>query len=189
MSEDPTLDRLARLLNADRTALGQLLGGVTEEQRVALAEHVADAWEARDDRTLKAVLSLLGVLPDAVSAKVAQKRMPPRFVARIAPHLSEGSFVSLVGRLKPEFLAEVSVWLDHPRCREVLRAIPQDHFLPAALILEERGDWDTLAAVGRELDDATFAACVAAFDREALLADMEDREPSYAARVEAALPA
>lgn len=98
------------------------------------------------------------MLPDAVSAKVAQKRMPPRFVARIAPHLSEGSFVSLVGRLKPEFLAEVSIWLDHPRCREVLRAIPREHFLPAAMILEKRGDWDTLAAVGRELDEEAFAA-------------------------------
>lgn len=189
MNEDPTLDRLARLLNTDRGELADLLDGVTEEQRTALAEHVAAAWETRDEKTLKAVLSLLGVLPDAVSAKVAQKRMPPRFVARIAPHLSEGSFVSLVGRLMPEFLAEVSVWLDHPRCREVLRAIPKEHFLLAAVILEGRGDWDTLAAVGRELDEQTFAASVAAFDREALLADMKGRDPAYAARVRAALPA
>ena len=188
MSEDPTLDRFARLLNTDRDELATLLKDVPEEQREALAEHVADAWESRDEKTLKAVLSLLGVLPDVVSAKVAQKRMPPRFVARIAPHLSEGSFVSLVGRLKPEFLAEVSVWLDQPRCREVLRAIPKEHFLPAAMILEERGDWDTLAAVGRELDDETLAACVAAFDRDALLEDIAEREPAYAARVEAALP-
>ncbi len=188
MTEDPTLDRLARLLGTDREELAELLDGVSEAQRVALAEHVADSWEARDEKTLKAVLSLLGVLPDMVSAKVAQKRMPARFVARIAPHLSEGSFVSLVGRLKPEFLAEISVWLDHPRCREVLRAIPREHFLPAAQILERRGDWDTLAAVGRELGDETLAACVATFDRTALLEDMERREPAHAARVRAALP-
>lgn len=188
MSENPTLNRLARLLNTDRDELAALLDGVPQEQREALAEHVADSWESRDEKTLKAVLSLLGVLPDVVSAKVAQKRMPPRFVARIAPHLSEGSFVSLVGRLKPEFLAEVSAWLDQPRCREVLRAIPQEHFLPAAKILEERGDWDTLAAVARELDDGTFAASVAVFDRDALLEDMEQREPAYAERVRAALP-
>lgn len=188
MSEDPTLGRLARLLNTEQDEVTTLLGDVSQAQREALAEHVAASWESRDEKTLKAVLSLLGVLPDVVSAKVAQKRMPPRFVARIAPHLSEGSFASLVGRLKPEFLAEVSVWLDQPRCREVLRAIPQEHFLPAAMILEARGDWDTLAAVGRELDDATFAASVAVFDRDELLEDMEQREPAYAARVRAALP-
>ena len=56
------------------------------------------------------------------------------------------------------------------------------------MILEARGDWDTLAAVGRELDDETFAACVAAFDRTALLADMQRRDPAYADRVRAALP-
>ncbi|MCW3009852.1 MAG: hypothetical protein JWO90_256 [Solirubrobacterales bacterium] len=180
--------RLEHLLGATPEELAPLLAELTPEQEAVLTEHVADAWHARDAKTLTAVLSLLGVLPDALTAKVVQKRMPARFVARIAPHLPEGPARSLVGRLKPAYLAEVARWVDHPRCRAVLRAIPEPALAEVAVVLQDADDWDTLAAVGRELDGDALAASIGALDPARVRADIATRDAAHRERVEALLP-
>lgn len=177
--------RLERLLGA---APGEL-PDLTPEQEQALADHVADAWHARDEKTLKQVLSLLGVIPDGLVGKVVQKRMPPRFIARIAPHLQADAAGRLVGRLKPPYIADVAHWLDHERVRGVLNAIPDDSIAATAAELARKDDWDTLAAVARQLDDETVVTSLGALPRDRVLADLEQRDPAHRERITALLAA
>ena len=177
--------RLERLLGAEPEELAFL----DDATREALADHVADAWHARDEKTLKQVLSLLGVIPDGLVGKVVQKRMPPRFIARIAPHLQADAAGRLVGRLKPPYIAEVAHWLDHERVRDVLRAIPDDSIAATAAELAKEDDWDTLAAVARELDDETVVASLGSLPREEVLEDLERRDPEHRERLRKLLTA
>lgn len=180
--------RLARLLGADPAELAPVLAALDPAQVALREEHVADAWEARDAKLAPKLLGLLNVLPDGLVAKVAQKRMPPRFIARLASHIAPEGAGGLVGRLEPGYLAQVARWANHPRCRPVLRAIPRDALVEVAGVLERDGDWDTLAATGAELDDDALAATLTVLDPAGVRADLEHRDAAHRERIEALMP-
>lgn len=95
------------------------------------------------------------LVPNALVAKVAQAVIPPLVAGRAAGALGVNNppnAVDLVGRLKPEYMADCAPHLD-PRAVEVLAPdMPHEVVVPVANVLLARGDHVTAS---RFLDSAT----------------------------------
>lgn len=95
------------------------------------------------------------LVPNALVAKVAQAVIPPLVAGRAAGALGVNNppnAVDLVGRLRPDYMADCAPHLD-PRAVEVLAPeMPPEVVVPVANVLLERKDYVTAS---RFLDSAT----------------------------------
>lgn len=145
---------LAATLNVDPERLRHLerLGpsGVQQLQR-RISDRIFDHLAPMFRRINKAQ----PLVPNALVAKVAQAVIPPLVAGRAAGALGVAhppNAVDLVGRLKPEYMADCAAHLD-PRAVDVLAPkMPPEVVVPVANVLLARGDHVTAS---RFLDSAT----------------------------------
>ena len=182
VSAQPDLDRLGRLLGVAPDRLAGL-GALSVRDLDALTCQVSDALYAEDAERLRPLLALIDRIPAPLAAGMAEHALPPRLIARLAPHLGDRIAAGVIDRLSPGCLAEVAAWLEHGRCAGLLARIEPGQIAEAARCLANRGRWDTMGAIASELPDRSLAAALAALDDAAIARTMAAGDPAMVRRV------
>lgn len=162
-------ERLAALLGVGSEELAQA-AKLSGKQAAALADRVAAELAEREARDLSIALALLGRAPPGLIARLVERHLSPRFVARVAPHLDPRTTGELVERLSDDYLAQVARWLDHERTTELLASIPAARIALVARALAHDEQFMTMAAVARQLPDVSLAAALEALEEDEVAA-------------------
>lgn len=184
---DMARERLAALLGVEAEELAQA-AKLSGKQAAALADRVAAELAEREARDLSIALALLGRAPPGLIAHLAERRLSPRFVARVAPHLDPRTTGEFAERLSDDYLAQVARWLDHERATELLASIPADRIALVARALARDGQSVTMAAVARQLPDASLSAALEALEADEVGAVLAHADKPLRSRVSDRLP-
>ncbi|MDN7121772.1 hypothetical protein INN71_10270 [Nocardioides sp. ChNu-153] len=109
-ADDPTLDFLAEL-------------GPTEVAR--LRRRVVDARHRRHEHRFARLAGLTRFVPVAVCARVAEAALGPLVAARTAEVMPQPDAVRLAARISPDFLAELTTYLDPARSGPLVADLPE----------------------------------------------------------------
>ncbi len=182
VSAQPDLERLGRVLSV---APGRLagLGALSARDLDALTCQVSDALYAEDAERLRPLLALIDRIPAPLAAGMAEHALPPRLIARLAPHLGDRIAAGVIDRLSPACLAEVAAWLEHGRGAGLLARIEPGQIAGAARCLAHDGRWDTMAAIASELPDRSLAAALAALNDGEVGSTLAVGNPATVSRV------
>jgi hypothetical protein len=186
VSGQPDLDRLGRVLSVAPDRLAGL-GALSAHDLDALTFQVSDALYAEDAERLLPLLALIDRIPAPLAASMAEHALPPRLIARLAPHLDDRIAAGVIERLSPGCLAEVAAWLEHGRCAGLLARIEPWQIAEAARYLAQDGRWETMAAIASELPDRSLAAALAALDDSEVRRTLAAGDPATVRRVLAGL--
>ena len=140
------LGSLARALGVDEAEVEFLSACTTQDVR-ALRDAVTSALVARNEPRLKRVAVLSGMLPAALSAKLAATSLGPVLSARVASVLPTAEAVRLAKQFSPAFLADLAVHLDPGRLQELLPALPEALLVDVGRRLLRKGEHITLGRV------------------------------------------
>ena len=179
------LMKLARLLGVPQERLSGLQGVDPAELR-ALRAQVGERLFAADREAFARVGLLARTIPAAISAKVAEKVLPPMLAARATESLSPEKAGELAGRLPATFLADVAQHLDPMRTADVVVGVPAAKIVEVAAELARRADWVTMGGFVGHLPASTLRATTSALDGAAMLQvwfvlDAKDRLDEIAA--------
>ena len=179
------LMKLARLLGVSPSRLSGLSSAAPEDLR-ALRAQVGERLFAADREAFARVGLLAKTIPAAVSAKVAEKVLPPMLAARATESLSPEKAGELAGRLPASFLADVAQHLDPARTADVVVGVPSAKIIEVTAELARREDWITMGGFVGHLPAGTLRATTSTLDGAALLQvwfvlDAKDRLDEIAA--------
>lgn len=160
--------KLGRTLGVPAHELNFLAGAKPDELRL-LRERVAADLFAGDAHHFAGMVKLAGLLPVALSAKVAQHALGPELSARAATMLDPGMAAEFVRRLPAPFLADVAVAADVAMLAPQLGGLPAEKISEIAVELAAREEWIPMGGFVSYLSDAELDAALAALDAEALL--------------------
>lgn len=176
------LGRLAALLAVEPEALPAGVRALGEADLLALTDHVSDALHRRDRPRLEPIVNLVDRLPPPLVAKVAQERMAPRFVARLAGHLPPDAGAAVITRLEPAYLADVAEWAELPRCAALLAQIPPALVARAAAEFAVSQRWSAMARIAEHLPDASLAVALEALSDDAIASTIAHGRPQAGPR-------
>jgi hypothetical protein len=162
------LMKLARLLGVSPARLDSLRS-VTPPELKALRAQVGERLFAADREAFARVGILAKTIPAALSAKVAEKALPPMLAARATESLSPEKAGELAGRLPAAFLADVAQHLDPARSAGVVVGVPAAKIIEVTVELARRADWVTMGGFVGHLPAGTLRATMSALDGAALL--------------------
>ena len=115
--------KLSREMQVDGASLEFLAESSPEELR-ALRATVSDAIFARSEERVTRLAALSRLLPQALTAKVAELALGPMLSARVTAALDPREAARLAGHLDPAFLAKLAVSLDPKRVAPIVRGLP-----------------------------------------------------------------
>lgn len=172
--EDPVLTEIARA--GELVKLGRLLDLAPGDLRgvealdVAALRVVRDVVSARLFDDAKPMLARVAkgskLLPNAITAKVAESAFGSMLCARIAGLLAPAHALDLAIRMSDPFLAEVSAQIDPRGAGPVIGGIPVERVVAVAALLVERRDFVTMARFVDFLAPATIGAVIASIPDE-----------------------
>lgn len=181
-------ERLAALVGVGLEELARATD-LPAEQVAAMADRVAAELAEREVQDLSIALALLGRAPPGLIARLVERHLSPRFVARVAPHLDPQTTGELVERLADHYLAQVARWLDHERTTNLLASIPAVRIALVARVLARDGQMGTMAAVARQLPDQSLSAALDALGDSEVAAVLSVADEPLRSRVSGKLHA
>lgn len=146
-----------------------VLADVPEQEARAYREAVTELLFDDAAGRLRPAAAAAPLLPTKVLAIIAEKALGPLVCARLASLVDGRRAADVAGHLDPPFLAEVAAELDPRRVAQVLRGIPTDTLVAAALELARAGEHVPMGRFVGSLDEAPLAACVEALSDEDLM--------------------
>lgn len=153
------LVKLGRLLNLDAKAIdfvGPLDAFAVRAARDALSARLFDDAKPMLSRVAKGSK----LLPNATTAKIAEKVFGSMLCARIAGLLAPDHALDLAVRMSDPFLADVSAQIDPRGAGPVIGRIPVERVVSVAKLLVERRDYITMARFVDFLSPATIGAVI-----------------------------
>jgi hypothetical protein len=159
--------KLGRLFDVDPTTVA-FLEGVPPEALRLLRESITEYLYEEDQQMFRALAPLVGRVPVKLAIVIAN-RVHPMLIGGIAAMLKPTRMVTLASALPIALLADVGVYVDPRRIREVLRLLPTDVIVDVALELEARGDFATISRFIDFVADDTLRAVEEAIPDETAL--------------------
>ena len=135
--------KLAHELGTDAESL-QFLQGAGGEDVAALRRTLTSALFAVHEPRLRRVAALSRLLPPQLAARIAEAALGPMLCGRIAGCLDVGGAVKLAGHVRPQFLAQISRYIDPERTAQIVRSLPDDLVLRVARHLLDAGEYIVL---------------------------------------------
>ncbi|MFI6028756.1 hypothetical protein [Amycolatopsis magusensis] len=160
--------KLARLLGADETRLS-FLEKVDARELRKLRTRMSDALFDADLPMLQRLASASRLVPNAVSAKVAERAYGPLLCARVAGVMDLERTIDVARRLNTGFVADVMVEMDPRRGSLILGGLPLARVLDVIAELVRREDWITIGRFAGHLPEATVEAALPLLHDAALL--------------------
>jgi hypothetical protein len=161
------LDKLALSLGVDSEALG-FLDHVAAEQLRALRVAIYEVLY-REDRVLFGRMAAVARrLPVALTVRVAE-HLGPLLTARVASEMPSERGVELARRMSATFAADVCVYLDPRRTRDLIAHLPTGWAVEVSLELARRGDFVTMSRFVDFVSDDAVRGVVESIEDEAAL--------------------
>lgn len=142
--------KLARLLQAPPSRFDYLADLPAADVR-AVRERATDVLFGANGAVFERIAAASRLVPNAVTAVIAQRAFGPLLCARVAGVLEPERAVELAGRVPAAFLADVAADLDPRRVAPILAALPVDRMRAVAAELAERRDYVTMGRFLGEL--------------------------------------
>ena len=162
------LRKLAAVLHVDESELAYLGASDVEELR-ALRRLTTEALFQRHEPRLKLLASASGILPAAVSAKIAEHALGATLSARVAGVMEPDTAAKLAGGLSPAFRAELASDLEPARVAPIMALLPREMVLDVARRLIAARDMVTLARLVTVVDAEVAVALADEIDPAELL--------------------
>ena len=131
--------KMARLLHVDEEQLG-FLDDVDPDRVGRVRERVADLVHEQGAGAFDNLLSASKLLPDAVTAKIAQTVFSPVISALVSGKLEPKRARKLIGHIDVAYLADMAPHLDPRSVADVVQALPDDVMVATAREINRRGD-------------------------------------------------
>lgn len=154
------LVKLARVLGAPDSAVA-FLGQRHHLELRALAERISAALFDEHRPAFQRLADAGRLLPPSLVAKMSELVFGPVISARVAGLMPTGRAIEVAARLKPRFLADVTMQLDPRSASELLAQMPTKIVIEVARLLLQRREYLTM---GRFVDDLTDEAIRAVMD-------------------------
>ncbi|CAM3641272.1 hypothetical protein [Smaragdicoccus niigatensis] len=159
--------KLARLFDVDPDEV-EFLVGIQPDALRLLRESITEYLYEEDQPMFRALAPIVGRVPTKLAVKVAG-RVHPVLLGGIAALLKPSRMVTYACAFPIPMLADVGVYVDPRRVREVLRLLPADVIVDVALELEARGDFSTISKFIDYVSDETLRAVEEALPDETAL--------------------
>lgn len=127
------------------------LNQLNASQAAALRVAVEGRLSRTGDDALKKLSSASALIPSRLAASIAEHRMGPMMTAGMTSHMKPELAAKIAQRLSPEFLADVVPYLYGDSVVNIITLLPQPLVIDVTKILEERGEYLTLASLVEEL--------------------------------------
>lgn len=173
------LEKLARILKTDIDSVA-FLGHIDAARLRTLREGIVDALFARFRDTFARFARLSGLLPMAVSTRIAEHVLGPTLAARVAGEMPPAKAIELAMRLPDSFLADTCQQLDPRRADAMIAGFPVDRAIAVTRELLERREAIVMGHFMDVLPTETLFAATDAIEDEADLLEIsffvEDRD-------------
>lgn len=160
--------KLARLLAAPPRRFDYLADLPAAEVR-RVREMATDSLFGADRVVFERIALASRLVPNAVTAAIAQRAFGPLLCARVAGALEPARAADLARRLPAPFLADVAAELDPRRVAAVLPSLPGGLVVAVARELVRRDDFITLGRFVGRMPAPSLRAAVLVIDEPALL--------------------
>jgi len=160
------LEKLARILGTD-TETVQFLAPIDATDLRTLREGVTDAMFARFRDSFRSFARLSGIMPMAISARIAQHVLGPTLAARIAGEMPPDKAIELSARLPDSFLADTCLQLDPHRADAIIAGFPIDRAVILTRVLLARNETIVMGHFVDVLPTETLLAAADAIEDEA----------------------
>lgn len=159
--------KLGRLFDVDPSEV-EFLVGIQPEALRLLRESITQYLYEEDQQMFRALAPIVGKVPVKLAVNIAA-RVHPMLLGGIAAMLKPARMVTLATAFPRTLLADVGVYVDPRRVREVLRLLPKNVIVEVALELEARGDFATISRFIDYVSDDTLRAVEEALPDETAL--------------------
>lgn len=160
--------KLARLLGQPPENFGYLHSQPAELTR-KFREALSDALFDQHRHGFERLAKLSGLLPTALTAKLASTLLGATLSGRVAGELAPEHAVKLAQKLPAEFLTRVCVELDPRRAEPLIQKMPVDIVISVAHGLIARADYITMARFVGALPQAALEQTIAAIESDEVL--------------------
>lgn len=157
IAHEAELEKLARLLQADRAAL-DFLGDQSVERLRRIREGLTDALFEEFRPTFAGFAKMASILPLGISARISRSVLGPVLSGRIAGEMPAERAVAMAERLSDEFLADVCVQMEPKRAQPIIRSFPVERSVAITRLLLERGEYIVMGQFVDVLPRATLLA-------------------------------
>lgn len=131
--------KMSRLLDASEERLA-FLDEVAPEDVARVRERIADLLHDQGAGAFDNLLSASKLLPDALTAKIAQTVFSPVISALVSSKLEPKRARKLIGHIDVDYLADMAPHLDPRSIADVVQALPDDVMVATAREINRRGD-------------------------------------------------
>ncbi|OLR94584.1 hypothetical protein [Actinokineospora bangkokensis] len=188
MSARVEVAKLARVLGEDPARLAYLTALDPADVR-AVRDRATEVLFNDSRAAYLRIAAASRLVPNAITAAVAQRAFGPVMCARVASVLEADRALDLASRLPVAFLADVAAHLDPRRLGPILARLPLDRVVSVGHELVRRGDHLTMGLFVADVPDRTLRAVVEALPEEDLLrtalhSDSHDRLPALFAMID-----
>lgn len=160
--------KLARLLGQPPANFGYLQNQPAELTR-NFREALSDALFDQHRQGFERLAKLSGLLPIAITAKLASTLLGATMSGRVAGELPPERAVKLAQKLPAEFLTRVCVELDPRRAEPLIQKMPADIVISVAHGLIAGEDYITMARFVGALPQAVLEQTIAAIESDEVL--------------------
>ena len=131
--------KMSRLLDASEEELA-FLDAIDPDDVARVRERIADLLHEQGAGAFDNLLSASRLLPDAVTAKIAQTVFSPVISALVSGKLEPKRARGLIGHIDVDYLADMAPHLDPRSIADVVQALPDDVMVATAREINRRGD-------------------------------------------------
>ncbi|EWC60496.1 hypothetical protein UO65_4164 [Actinokineospora spheciospongiae] len=179
--------KLARLLGEDPARFGYLARVPPADVR-AVRERATEVLFDANRAAYERIAAASRLVPNAITASVAQRAFGPVMCARVASVLEPERALDLAGRLGTTFLADVATHLDPRRAGPIVGTLPPARVVEVAHELVRRRDFLTMGRFVGDVPEHTLRAVVTALDEDSLVrvalhSDSHDHFPALFAMI------
>lgn len=127
------------------------LDQLTAKQAGALRLGVENRLSRIGNANLRKLAMASKLIPARLGASIAQSRMGPLMTAGMTAYMDADTAAKIAQRLSPEFLADVVPFLYGNSVVDIVTRLPEEQVVAVTKLLDERGDYLTLASLVEDL--------------------------------------
>ncbi|RME91355.1 MAG: hypothetical protein D6767_05365 [Candidatus Hydrogenedentota bacterium] len=127
------------------------LESLSESDQEKLAKLIDRRLEEESSGIYSTLSFVSNILPKFVKVRIAQEMLGPKITAKMTSYVSTKQAVEMANALKPDFLAEVAIYLRPEEAAEVMSQTRDSVLLAVTHKLIEQGQFQTIASLAEHL--------------------------------------